>query len=1460
MADRDYSAFIDSLSTAPTKDYGSQFADAPEGDVPLITLDRNLVTMVPSVEQKLLDTRQFLQQRGYDEGTVDAIVRPFGDPNNFDLGRFADMLQTTQRDRIATEEVLKLTQSLRDDNQLILDPDEVRGMQELLSKFGAEDGTTIQLLAEGHRFLNRLWRAGAIEVARQRQLFDTNLTLGLALLDPVVRLDNWGLSKAIFPDKQREEIENELFPTVTMGGREFSTSTAASMHQIFQRAVSNVEMASSLPLRSFEKVSGLIGSQKAEEVWREAADRVQDRSQERREKAEKQLPSLVAGLARPLLWQEVVERNWDPVLDIDSFYRTQFDSGNWKNMLALSTFFAVGDLVFTPTQLVAVGSSKVVPTLQKAGQAGLRKVAPEVAAQTTARIARRTFNPEDALKAVEEATEAHKRAVRAMNEAEKRSIELTGTPAGVPDEVVGNVIRTRVALNNEKLFLKQMQNVGYDIPRTAKRHPKALPDPEIMAKALELETRDPQLAKEILKELGEERAALLNRDHDPASMISWDEAADLPGVQQRSILGPDDAEQAGDGLYNYMRTGGLGIDDVGSTPLAPEYAVLPDEVPLLPWRAMDEAGDILPTEREIAALVKGKDYDLNTSTQRMLARGEDRVRRQLGAARRMGDKGAIKDYEERLVSLRKARERVRRGMPQEALAYDDVELPKGVGLLEDQGKLQRWLDKATTRATESLYPGGLSLAVSDMTQKIFGRFNWFREPQRFFGTYAPDAWDRLRGSYFNYEQRYLAAVNKARQMYERAGVLKKRSAVERKALGKEGINEFAIDDAADEFAFNMSDIPQESELFREMAGGTTREMREAQQWFRDMMQEFMDLQGIVPKQGQPTITEYIHHVFDKSIFSRGRRPLEFIGMPRKAELFAAHLLDRGGALGYQRSMVAATEIYIRASLRKLILEPAFQDMIDTGAKLAKKHNNPNFQTYANDFVNELQGRPTLNGYKLDQWLGSPITQGGKINWHPGHIDRALMGVSTMIYSNLLGFNSRYGPMQIGSGILTSMSRFGVGRTMRGVMAQGTREGQAASKAAGVYKSYSDLFELRGTGGPAEWVQAWTDFVTKRGVTITPLGPMTNAGAEMFVRGVTFHTAVDHYLNKFNFQTMADATRAGWGKRILFEAIRSAEEINHLFGALGRSPWFSRTFNVSRGGMVSATQFLSFIPKQTEELLSQFARNPGRIGLYMGMSGFVSRIAAQQFGVDVTDYVGLGYLPQTPSDVTSPAVDLLLEGINFNEALDSHDPAKVAKTQQNLLRLLSTFFVPTLNAYMQSSKSAAKLESREERRPTGELVRPLPTIPEGPIRSVEDVTKALRPDVPPLGLGGETFPLVFRQPSIRERLTQRSRQALEKDKKRFYFNLRTALVDYANAVESDDEVKQAELLGELTNRYNVRLSSTNGIQRAIEARHIEERLRSIRRDRQTIDRTVEIIRDFGIGFGVEEFAPPEEPPQ
>jgi len=478
------------------------------------------------------------------------------------------------------------------------------------------------------------------------------------------------------------------------------------------------------------------------------------------------------------------------------------------------------------------------------------------------------------------------------------------------------------------------------------------------------------------------------------------------------------------------------------------------------------------------------------------------------------------------------------------------------------------------------------------------------------------------------------------------------------------------------------------------------------------------------------IEGYIDHVWDRHWNDHGARMQEIRGLGASTEVHNPHLIERQGNTGYVHDLALALDNYARGASRKLHFEPMYMDLQDA-AKIHLERNPGDvwFAQYVDHMINNFKGRPSTLGQWVDLNLaglnarmrahekvvstarkmgkayevqgnvtaaagrvleplpgklgrlggamqaeglrvseyGSQMAVNGMPLYNIGDASRTAMGVSALVYSSVLGGSGRYFPMAVATGLATTGSRYGIFNTLRGIMTMGTQEGRALAKAAGLDKQWVQILE------DAAWTKLGnlaSKSPTFNGLTV--VGPSISA-TENYIRGWTFHAAMGDLMRKQGFTSWQEVVDAGFGRAYMSEALRVTEEVNHLFGQLGKPPTFHR---FSKSGSVAATQFLSFIPKQTEELLSQTMKNPGKIIEYVMISGYLQRVAARA-GLDISDYVGGGFLPGSPDEATSISMDTMLSFMDSASemgmlASGEGDATKAATANRELVRNLKSF--------------------------------------------------------------------------------------------------------------------------------------------------------------------------------------------
>ena len=370
-----------------------------------------------------------------------------------------------------------------------------------------------------------------------------------------------------------------------------------------------------------------------------------------------------------------------------------------------------------------------------------------------------------------------------------------------------------------------------------------------------------------------------------------------------------------------------------------------------------------------------------------------------------------------------------------------------------------------------------------------------------------------------------------------------------------------------------------------------------------------------------------------------------------------------------------------------------------------------------------------------------------------------------------------------------------------------------------------------------------------------------------------------HMTKLGISSWDELAETGMKSRVVHEALRSSLEVNHMFGALGRSPVIAQT--VGKGPAVTATQFLSFIPKQSEELLSQFNRNPGNLAMYMAMSGWMSRIAAEELGMDLTDYVGLGYLPSTPGDLTSPGMDTIIAGMDWLSAVDKGDLEASARAVEDFAGSLDSM-IPMIVAWKTASKKLEEFTTGRSYNTRGEFDRPMefgpmdfeaskqraldfeapfgiPLNEEGNVdvaagleafgRSMgPQKTGDLSPNAAP-GVGGDLYPTLTGTRSIREKMFQHSKKQILSDARAYAFEAQTKVVELWNLIDQNklDEAREVEAL--LVNKYGIVFEPGNSLEKKALAQEVSWTLRALMdADDQLIVKVVNEIRENGLSLG------------
>ncbi len=622
--------------------------------------------------------------------------------------------------------------------------------------------------------------------------------------------------------------------------------------------------------------------------------------------------------------------------------------------------------------------------------------------------------------------------------------------------------------------------------------------------------------------------------------------------------------------------------------------------------------------------------------------------------------------------------------------------------------------------------------------------------------------ERARGATANYEIEAGAVAEKFLGALKNAGIVKKSWYGTTQVISPE----------RNEALFNLldapKDTPQELQAFKDLYASHDEGLQKAYHGVRSWLDDIALRQGISPDM---RATGYATHLFPPELFAEGARPPEFTGLPATADLFVAHLLDRTGKLGYARDAVNMLEVYTRAALRKIHIEPALQDMLDIAAADGRKH----IMNYTDDLVREMKGTPVSVDQAVDRMVDTAARTLGTIK--PGSSARASLAVSAMYYSSLLAGNVSYLIKNVATGMLNPLAQYGALNTLHGLFQMGTEEGRALARTAGVDRQYARIFEGNG-------FKAFSDLASKFGPEQT----------EFYNRGLSFHAALSDNIRRSG-KSWSELKEMGLAGSALHDAVMGAEFTQHVYGVMGRSPMVTRALGKTL--YTPAAQFLSFAPKQAEFLLSMTKDNPGYLMRYLAYSGITQRIAAQELNIDASDFVGFGFLPNTKRDELlpkSPALSLLTTGIDHLAAIKDGDPTKMEQTGRDFDSQL-TNFIPGIQAMKKTTDAISRLA-------TGEINKA-----GGFERNVQT---------------NELPAVVLQMPSIQD---QRQRQILEQGQQKIQNMLweRThAAEQLVDAIEKGDTAgadKVAQRLGEM----GIPMSG-DGVARIQEARMLSRTMR------------------------------------
>lgn len=734
-------------------------------------------------------------------------------------------------------------------------------------------------------------------------------------------------------------------------------------------------------------------------------------------------------------------------------------------------------------------------------------------------------------------------------------------------------------------------------------------------------------------------------------------------VLDRQVGGADDAEFAAEGL------GRLSAGD--------NYRNLTTPLVLTPERQALTGGRIVP-----GVTTKGTiDLDYTKAKFAKMARENEK---KAWVWRGKGPEGWEGKRIKQGDLLEEAKKIVEKGEQ-----YDESWLPqprKTAKELMEEGWYEEYGKSFWDRVSPALYgtyripiPQALKAAVYPL-----------REPMRVYGEVDPQSWEILRSAMMNSETETARLNAVFRHEMQRFGAMtEEQLPAFRRAIETDAPPVRSVDADNNRLLFRILDTDPDTERIKyaKLTEGLTADQMQAVNNIRNELDIIASRLGITGT--KKMIRGYMPHAFDKDWFAKGGFPPTHNGLSQNGKVWLRNLMDRGGEVDYIEDAAAVLDLYSRGVSRKLHLEPAF------GALKKRTEfvvgNDPRkgwLATYTDMTIAQIKGEPSLMGRVLDRVVGDMQSALGR-RYMPGDASRKLMAINSLLYASLLAGNRRYPIMSIATSLTTTAAEFGTWRTVKALFAMATPEGQAISKAAGITRMWDKIFEEG---------SAMTK-LTRVAAGGRPFG-MSIQDTETFIRGMGFWASVDESLTKMGYRNIHEAMEDGMHSKVLYDAVRRTEEVNHFFGVGAKPPVFSR---ISKSGSALGTQFLSFGPKQTEQLLSMARRDPSKIAQYMMLSGWITRVAAQEMGIDMTDYVGLGYLKDYGTrGITSPGVNVALKMLDMSTELSKMllgdgDPVAAQKAVDAMLQEMENF-LPYFNGMRSYVRTEEALRTGEQRTP------------------------------------------------------------------------------------------------------------------------------------------------------------------
>jgi hypothetical protein len=739
-------------------------------------------------------------------------------------------------------------------------------------------------------------------------------------------------------------------------------------------------------------------------------------------------------------------------------------------------------------------------------------------------------------------------------------------------------------------------------------------------------------------------ANIASKDIQPRANILDEKAPTLPGFDEmpdRVALGPDIVEVNSEGLGRLAH--GASEDDIAM------------RLNMVPERSAMTRGKIVP-----ATIDNMIDMD---AVGKYLKDFKDRATyRQFSLA----------EYDPEMALLDKAYKAQKAQFADGKVPYDGAWLPqprKSTGQLLKEGWNETYQANHFDQVSGALYPNTWSLKGPAMLRAAW---MWNREPMRVLNAVDPGAWRILRGANLNMENEMLRMQGRFHAAAVAFGAVTIEDPKTLTRLFKTNAKETVHVDM--DQSIRLMELMEMSpaknpEKYAELTAGLSGEQLQALSLIREELDHTGARFGLVG--GDMFTEDYMPHVFDAALFAKGGDVPNFAGMSENGNIFMGHLLGRNGAEGYAPDAVAALEVYSRAASRKMHLEPALQRIRMRAEKIVSdpaRQRDAFYLPYIDQMIAAYKGESSAAGALIDQGASAMLESGGH-TYTRGGAGRKAMSVTGLLYSSLLAGNRRYPIMAVATAVATTGAEYGLFRTTKGLFKMATPEGQLIYNNMGGNKTWGRIFETSESGGIK-----WLDKAT-HGLADLHLGSPSIQSTENFIRGTTMWANIDENLTRLGFQNIDQAAKAGYLEEVMFDALLNTESSNHFFG-IG--------------------------PKQMEQLLHLAGDNPGHIGRFLMLSGWIARVGIEELGIDLQEYVGAQSVEFDSRNTISPAFQTLLKAAvymhDYTALMSGYgDAVETTRSGDELMKSIE-MLVPLLNRSREFADAASATATGQKWRP------------------------------------------------------------------------------------------------------------------------------------------------------------------